>query len=361
MSRIHYPFPSMKQFREVISSVNHLHQNNPSNQVIEFTGTVKLHGTNTSIVLTKDGDFYTQSRTQVLIDGSTQNFGFPEFVFSNIERKTFIQNQMQSILDKFTEKNHDNTLVGLVLFGEFAGAGIQKKVAISQMDRFFSPFAVAIVYEIDKTEEDGSITKSARYDWIFKDEQGNDILQLFKNDNYRIYPTTMAQIKKITVDFSDKANLLKAQQEMVDFTNQVEKECPFAKLFGITGLGEGVVYRDSTGQFSFKVKGEKHSVSKVKTLAAITPEQIEHHNKIQGFVDYAVTENRLEQMHNELLLEMNTDFLSSKEIKAFISKVVADVHKEESDVIQSNGLSDYLKELNHAIITKARKWFLNKI
>lgn len=40
------------------------------------------------------------------------------------------------------------------------------------------------------------------------------------------------------------------------------------------------------------MKGEKHSASKVKTLAAVDPERLVN---ITEFVEYAVTENRLEQ------------------------------------------------------------------
>ena len=44
-----------------------------------------------------------------------------------------------------------------------------------------------------------------------------------------------------------------------------------------------------------KVKGEKHSSSKVKKLASVDVEKL---NSIKDFVDYAVTESRLEQVKN---------------------------------------------------------------
>ena len=91
-----------------------------------------------------------------------------------------------------------------------------------------------------------------------------------------------------------------AQNKLIEITNYVEKECPVAREFNVKGLGEGVVW---TGMFKdsvyrFKVKGEKHSISKVKKLAPVDTEKI---NSIKEFVIYAVTDNRLVQAQNEIL------------------------------------------------------------
>lgn len=60
--RIFFPYPSIGQFRDAIKQAN---KKNSQNTVLEYTGTVKLHGTNASIVGIFDDknnliDFYTQ-------------------------------------------------------------------------------------------------------------------------------------------------------------------------------------------------------------------------------------------------------------------------------------------------------------
>jgi hypothetical protein len=65
-------------------------------------------------------------------------------------------------------------------------------------------------------------------------------------------------------------------------------------LVNINTIGEGCVWVAQVNghDFRFKVKGVKHSVSKIKTLAKVDTEKV---NSIHEFVDYAVTENRFKQ------------------------------------------------------------------
>ncbi len=52
---------------------------------IEFDATVKIHGTNASVVYNKDGSYYVQSRNRI-ISVNDDNAGFAKFVDDN---KTF--------------------------------------------------------------------------------------------------------------------------------------------------------------------------------------------------------------------------------------------------------------------------------
>lgn len=64
-----YPFPSIEQFRQVVSSVKRSDDYNnkdSDNTTLTFQGTVKLHGTNAGIVLDDQGNYYAQSRNNVL-------------------------------------------------------------------------------------------------------------------------------------------------------------------------------------------------------------------------------------------------------------------------------------------------------
>lgn len=119
-------------------------------------------------------------------------------------------------------------------------------------------------------------------------------------------------------------------------------------------VGEGVAWSPTDNELAknsglwFKVKGDKHSVSKVKTLAAVDPERLA---SIQQFVEYAVTENRLQQGIDEIGLDI-------KNMGAFLSWVNRDIIKEEGDVLAHNGL--VMKDVAKFISNKARAWFLTK-
>jgi predicted restriction endonuclease len=93
------------------------------------------------------------------------------------------------------------------------------------------------------------------------------------------------------------------------------------------------------------VKGEKHSSSKVKKLASVDVEKL---NSIKDFVDYAVTESRLEQGLGEIGLDM-------KKTGEFLKWIKQDVFKEESDTLKENNLE--MKDIGKELSNKARKWY----
>ena len=150
-----------------------------------------------------------------------------------------------------------------------------------------------------------------------------------------------------------------SQNRLIELTEQVENECPVAKTFGQLGVGEGIVWkpiesRFNSSKFWFKVKGEKHSVSKVKTLAAVDIEVV---NNIKEFVEKVITENRLNQGLSYLTEQsLETDI---KNIGTFLKWVVTDVFKEEMDTLTASGLTN--KEVGSAMSNAAKKWFMSKI
>ena len=72
-------FPEIVQFRQIIKLVHDNTRYNGKDEnghaiydatkrlpILTFKGTVKLHGTNAGVTLTKDGDMYAQSRENVI-------------------------------------------------------------------------------------------------------------------------------------------------------------------------------------------------------------------------------------------------------------------------------------------------------
>jgi hypothetical protein len=313
-------FGSIGQFRNFIKTMQYL-----GLRKINLIGTVKIHGTNSSVGLDlKDNSLFYQSRNRVL-SLDDDNYDFAKYIEDN-------KSEFLKIFDEIKNKINTEKYDSIIIYGELAGKGIQNKVAVSQIDRFFAPFSVV---------------------GVNKDTVDQLDVKLSVNESIRFYPVETFGVYNVQLDLD---NVHLAQQEVKDLTINVENECPVGKYFGVSGTGEGIVFTDETKQYSFKSKGEKHSVSKVKVIANVDIEKI---NKIKDFVDYSVTENRLNQ-GIEYLKEMNKE-LDISSIGDFLRWLANDVLKEEQDVITENGLDNDLKAIMKSVSSKGRKWFIDKI
>lgn len=133
-------------------------------------------------------------------------------------------------------------------------------------------------------------------------------------------------------------------------------------LLKLNSIGEGIVWKVAPhnfveskpfinwteSRFWFKVKGEKHSGSKVKKLASVNVEKV---SSINELVEKVVTENRLLQGIQSM------EEISMTNIGPYIQWVKNDVFKEEMDTIIESGLEP--KDCISAISNKARKFFLD--
>lgn len=332
-------FNSIEQFRNIVKEVKEkgsfvgLDDNNSpifdSTKLlptINFYGSVKLHGTNASIVLDSEGNYYCQSRNRIITPDS-DNAGFAEWAHQpNV--KEFIT----EVVTKGLFKSGD--MEKIVIYGEWAGKGIQSNVALSEVDRFFSPFECKVFIK--------DLPTPVKVYGEFLNKLTNKGLRIFSIDEFGEY--------HLSIDFNQPEL---SQQQLVELVNDVETSCPAGKYFGVDGIGEGLVFRDLSGDLRFKVKGEKHSVTKVKTLA---PVDIEKYEKSQQFVEYAVTENRFLQ-GIEYLREHNID-IDVKSTGQFLKWVCSDVAKEEGDLIAK---SLDKKAVFKSVQNKARSWFIDYI
>lgn len=313
-------FGIIGQFRNFIKTMQYLGW-----RKVNLIGTVKIHGTNSSIGLDlKDNSLFYQSRNRVL-SLDDDNYDFAKYIEDN--KAEFLK-----IFDEIKNKINTEKYDSIIIYGELAGKGIQNKVAVSQIDRFFAPFSIVGVNKDTVDELD---------------------VKLSINESIRFYPVETFGVYNVQLDLD---NVHLAQQEIKNLTISIENECPVGKYFGVSGTGEGIVFTDETKQYSFKSKGEKHSVSKVKVIADVDIEKI---NKIKDFVDYSVTENRLNQ-GIEYLKEVNKE-LDISNMGDFLRWLANDVLKEEQDVITENGLDNDLKAIMKSVSSKGRKWFMDKI
>ena len=356
----HRKFGSIAHFRTAVDNVRHrecyvgrdefeqpIYDESIKLPTLNFTGTVKSHGSNASIVIDRNGNYWSQSREQIL-NISNGLAGFYQYAEQNKEHFT---KELQKVLIKYisrlTEVEYDNLddeFFQIGIFGEWCGGNIQKGVAINGLPKMF------IVYEIYVfVSEDIKIS--------MKEE-----LNGFHKPEINVYDIATFGKYNIDIDFE---NLAVAQETLTNLTLDVEKECPIGKYFGNIGVGEGIVwtgehtvtseqYGTNTIPLIFKVKGEKHSVVRTKEIVPIDIEKV---NSVNQFIEYAVTENRLEQGYD--VLRKSGVELSMKSTGLFIKWVMQDILKEESDTLIANNLSS--KDINSSAARIAKDFWLNKL
>lgn len=344
----HIKFPSIEQFRNVVKNVKHqsqyvgkndsgdpIYNNAAISPKLKFEGTVKLHGTNAAIVAKYTGDsaeVWCQSRENI-ITPEKDNAGYALFAYKNAT-------QLGHILARAAiHTGYVNPKIAI--FGEWCGKGIQKGVSISELPKMFVVFGIALVHETGHKE------------WFTKDE----VIKVFDEVNLQLNNVGIFHIWQfptfeVEIDFEHPELM---QNELGKLTEQVEAECPVGKYFGAIGTGEGIVWKcispayEDSGYW-FKVKGEKHSASKVKTLAAVDIEKV---NSIKECVETVCTENRMEQMYQKL---SDPDM---KDMSTFLRALTVDIFKEELDTIVASGLEpkDVCKEISNV----GRRWFITKL
>ena len=336
-------FPSIEQYRHIVKELSErsqfvgkddegkaIYDKTKPLPTISFMQTVKIHGTNGGVILFKDGTIRTQSRNHVLSPESDNN-GFDKWVAERAIHWQSIANRLFNF-DGFEDADK------IIVYGEFAGENIQKNVAVSKTPKSFYVFDVLAF----KDGEQLDITNFYSYD--FKAFELNDI---------NIYSIFQFQTQTIKIDLNRADEYIPQLQEIA---LAIEAGCPVGKFHGVSGIGEGAVftacYDDNV--YRFKVKGEKHSASKVKLLPTVDAVMIKD---VREFVEQTVTTNRLEQgiaYMNEM--QIPTDI---KHVGDFLRWVVGDVNKEEADIIETKGFEKKL--VNQEITKVAKRFYFEKL
>lgn len=318
----HEKYPSIGQLRNFLHEVEYHRLAGP----IELQGTVKLHGTHGDVVFSRasDGAVTTvvQSRNRVLTP-QDDNMGFAAFM-ARVPLDLLLAraaDAAEADADAEAEAEARGPWERIVVCGEFCGGNIQKSVALSQLPRMFVVFDVEVV------------RPRGRRVWL-----GADALARVSLEEHGVHSVLRASPYSFVLDPADPGGAYDALQAV---TAAVERECPFAKTFGVSGAGEGVVWRalgHTSSRFWFKVKGEEHRVSRPAPANAGVREQ----------ALAVTTENRLRQ-GVEYLREMGLG-AGWKSVGAFVKWVAQDVAKEDGDVVD-------LVALRKEISNVAREWF----
>lgn len=335
-------FPSIDQYRQAIKNVQSwASYHNIKTPTLVVEGTVKVHGTNAGLVRpVGGGDIIAQSRERE-VSIESDNAGFAFWVEAN-------KDSLQKLFDEIERVT--NPTDGFVqVFGEWAGGNIQSGVGVNGLPKFLMVFGIRISEDAEpQVWEPREI-----YEEVFSVWSHPNVFHKYQFKNW-----------ELTIDFANPALV---QNDLVELTNQVEHDCPVARFFkpdAVEGtlIGEGIVWTlKNRGEHEgfqlphivYKVKGERHSVSKVKTTAMV---DVEKAKSSADFVEYAVTENRLKQMFDKMV-ELGHP-IDQTQTGTYIKLVQADVLKEEIDVMVASLLET--KDVGGLIARRAKEfWFEN--
>lgn len=305
---------------------------------ITYRAKVKLHGTNAAVRIDHDGTVTAFSRTNV-ITPENDNAGFAAWVRAS--------HHVWSL------RRHDHR--DLVVYGEWCGPGIQKGVAINNINE--KVFAIFAERHLDPTTGEDVMFSAdpATLGFYAEGFLGKCVIE-----RCHVIPW-FNNGEQFVLDVAAPAEEI---QETLDLINDrvaaVEACDPWVKeIFGVEGTGEGLVFYpvDELDDYRFfknvcfKAKGEKHKVvAKTKpvqadpTVAANT----------DAFVELVVTPARLEQgaravANGELVFDQ-------AHIGEFMKWMNTDLHKETQLELEASGLD--AKTAYRACSNRARDWYL---
>ncbi|KAF2710258.1 hypothetical protein K504DRAFT_255312 [Pleomassaria siparia CBS 279.74] len=303
---------------------------------IPIVGTVKLHGTHADILVYSDKTIVFQSRNKSNLLTTSDNQGFATSMTS---KSSTILSLRSQYLDRWRLHNPNSELdktQPVVIAGEWIGSKIQKDVALCQLSKRFVIISVKI---------NGSWVLDSEYAGIEAPE--DDIYNISRGGLYSslLYP----------LDPEGTSENIEPMAE------SVADNCPFAESFGVTGAGEGIVWKlipyHSDPDLWFKTKGGRFKPN--FTPAPKKPAQgiLEKRKAAAKLAKAWCYGYRLRQGW-EYLAEKHIE-RSLKGIGAFIKWMQNDILLEEEGYIDEHGVDKQM--LKTEIVKIAKSWFLEQL
>jgi hypothetical protein len=305
---------------------------------ISFSGTVKLHGTHSDLVIYSNDTIRIQSRNRLSLDTTHDNYGVAASILPLRAETLELRNKFR---ERFLELNPGTQIKDeypLIIAGEWIGPGVQKNVAIEKLP---SKYFVILSISINTA-------------WI-----PNEGYEDISNESVGIYNISRGGTFSEIMDVDDPKSFIH-RATMV--TLEVEKECPFAKSFGLSGVGEGIVWKaahplGSDSRFWFKTKGPLHRITNTDALKKSVAIRGSNKTKAKSFAEAAVTVQRLEQAWDylgEMEIKRNKAGLSefnrwlNNDVEVEEKKAIADLDVNKHTLrkeIQWIGKAYYFKRL----------------
>lgn len=332
---------TQRQFIGLDDDGNAMYDKSAPLGIVEFVSTVKLHGTNAGIrdnyIGNKELSF--QSRENVIsVEKDNAAFAFSmstkEEALIDLFSKIRTKIEQDGIIDDIDDRD-------IIIFGEWAGKGIQKGVAVSELDKQLYIFDIQTVLKDTGATDYTKFVDMREFGNIYNADAG--IYNLWDTSRFPQYTYTM-----------DLENPALIQNDIVKVTDDIEACCPVGKHFGVEGIGEGQVLRVvDAPDCKAKVKGDKHAKgSKVKKTNIVDIEKI---NNVNKFVEENVN-CRLEQAYDKMA-ELGHPYERST-IQHFVRWLINDILEEEAEAMQDAGLTP--KDIGSSVGKKASRYFIER-
>lgn len=274
---------------------------------MEYRAKPKIHGCNCAIGITSTA-VSTQSRHHKLTKQAgarvnalvSPNASYFQALFPAVFR-------LPDLGTVFAGKEH-TSLAQITLFGEWAGMGVQKFVAVSEVPKFFAVFSVLFMFADGQTE----VLIEPKVITALLDSVADRPSSLF------VLPWVSDLLPGLCPDlfvFDLEAGQISPGLEQI--VAEVDRRDPWAEaVFAVQGPGEGlvmypssqaVVYWDTLSQFMFKAKGETHQGPKQVVARSGLQDPLPSTVEQNDFVLKEVSNTRILQAVEETKAESKRD------------------------------------------------------
>ena len=315
--------------------------------IIEYTGTVKMHGTNAGICFNlHTGEVGFISRERVL-SVEEDNAGFAAFGYRNPKVTSAIFDKIKEHIASNPKLPQDSDFA--IVYGEWVGPKVSRGSALVHLEPTFVAIRTRLFTE----------DLSVRY-WLDDDSMqaifGHIDLAFDQIDYSQRFERFTIAIDFNKPEFS--YNLL------AEKTISVEEQCPVALALGIDpqvcSTGEGIVWVPKDKKWLqvsdawFKTKGEKHSKTRVKKVITVDMDKLE---KFELLCEEVCPPWRIEQMATAVF-DLNNDGLVEKSgTTKLVRAVMDDIKKEQLEVIEAAGAE--LKDIGRAVYKRCLAYISN--
>ena len=238
--KTHYRWPSVGHLSDFINNVEREAKKvcMPLKAItLELEGTVKLNGVNVGIVCKVDENdkpyIYYQNKEEVLNEDNDVH-QFLNFIEEEKTKEFFLKalwDETRRV--KNTYKSKHGKLDAVVLHGEFVGKGVKEGTAVSDIKPFIAPFSLSYYFKDNNGKEH-----------VVHNTDSYNLTRLYKSylKDLRCYPVTLSSpvVRKVRLDEESLKNF---EKEMNEMNKKAKDHCPFAKLFGKEGSGEGYIWK----------------------------------------------------------------------------------------------------------------------
>ena len=290
-------FHALKKFIEYQLENSYVDESTKIPKTIKLTGTVKVHGSNFGVSLSKDGLLRFQTR---------ENFSNPEHNNFGNFRSLFIETIGEEKLLEML-KPHLKDADRVMIFGELFGQGVQKRVAVSHLPVSYMAFSFVRVYEKTFTEDvyhtidNEKVIKHHKGD-VYFEKENLDLDLLPSMPDLRFYKSTDFKMFEEVVNIYE---FQKSYDKLMEHTLEVENRCPVGCSIDPdteNTIGEGIVWTGElwlNGQphfVKFKTKGDKHKRGKGSVKQKLEDSLTEEEKgALNDFYEQALSVDRLEQ------------------------------------------------------------------